>query len=57
LDQPEAFKQALRQIVEMNAGEHRDWCEGAQQHGIQFSQSEEIVEQNRDLFRQAVSRS
>src|SRR5205807_53821 len=50
LDQPERFRQALRQCLGMSAAEHRVWSERACEFGVQYNRREDLVELNRALF-------
>jgi len=50
LDRPELFQSVLQKCVEMNQEEHAKWSRRAWEYGIQITQDDKVVEQNRQLF-------
>lgn len=54
LDQPELFREVLQKCVDMNDEEYVKWSERARVYGLQVSQDDKVVEQNRQLFYYAV---
>ncbi len=54
LDQPELFREVLQRCVDMNDEEYVKWSERARVYGLQVSQDDKVVEQNRQLFHYAV---
>lgn len=50
LSKPEMFQKVLQRCVDMNDEEYVKWSERAWKYGIQVSQDEKTVDQNRALF-------
>lgn len=51
---PEMFQKVLQRCVDMNNEEYVKWSERARKYGIQMTQDDKFVEQNRQLFYHAV---
>ena len=56
LEQPECFQMALQQFVDMDEQTYRLWSRRAREYGLQCSHSEEVVQENRQLFTYALAR-
>ena len=54
LSKPEMFQEVLQKCVDMNDEEYVKWSERARVYGLQVSQDDKVVEQNRQLFHYAV---
>jgi len=54
LDNPTRFQEILQRCVDMNASEHALWSRRAYEYGLTASQDESVLEQNRQLFYQAM---
>jgi glycosyltransferase involved in cell wall biosynthesis len=54
LSKPEMFQEVLQRCVDMNDEEYVKWSERARVYGLQVSQDDKVVEQNRQLFHYAV---
>ncbi|NOQ45986.1 MAG: glycosyltransferase [Desulfobulbaceae bacterium] len=54
LSKPEMFQDVLQRCVDMNDEEYVKWSERARVYGLQVSQDDKVVEQNRQLFHYAV---
>ena len=50
LDRPETFREVLQKCVEMDQEEHAGWSRLAREYGVQMTQDDKVVEQNRQLF-------
>jgi glycosyltransferase involved in cell wall biosynthesis len=55
LEKPEQFKAVLQQCIDMDDQTYKLWSERARDYGLKFCTDENIVQQNRDLFRKALS--
>lgn len=55
LGKPEMFREVLQKCVDMNGGEYMKWSERARAYGFGVTKDDVIVEQNRQLFYNAVS--
>lgn len=55
LAQPHHFRQAIEECVAMDTHSHRQWSERARAFGRECSRNEAVVEQNRELLRQALA--
>jgi glycosyltransferase involved in cell wall biosynthesis len=54
LDHPERFQAVLQKCVHMDQDEHAKWSKRARKYGLQVSQDDKVVEQNRQLFHYTV---
>ena len=50
LDQPEAFRAALRRCAEMDASVHQQWRRGARNYGLKFADTKAVLEEHRRLL-------
>jgi glycosyltransferase involved in cell wall biosynthesis len=55
LDRPELFREVLQKCVEMDQDEYAGWSRLTRKYGIQKTQDDKVVEQNRQLFYYAAS--
>lgn len=50
LQEPERFQAVLQKCVDMDQDEHAKWSKRAREYGLQVSQDDKVVEQNRQFF-------
>jgi glycosyltransferase involved in cell wall biosynthesis len=55
LDHPEQFEDALRFHLNLDREQHASWSRAAQSFGLKITQSKDIIEQNRQLFLNALN--
>jgi glycosyltransferase involved in cell wall biosynthesis len=55
LDRPELFRTVLQRFVDMDATEHQTVSDRAREYGIRSGENQDLLEQNRRLFREAAS--
>jgi glycosyltransferase involved in cell wall biosynthesis len=51
LDQPEAFRSALRRLISMDEGEYAAWSEGAAAYAASFYAAPSTLDMHREIFR------
>ena len=57
LEQPEAFREAIQQFVDMDDVQYRQWSQRARTYGEQVATDPNVIEANRRLFLNALAKS
>ncbi|MCP4613437.1 MAG: glycosyltransferase family 4 protein [Planctomycetes bacterium] len=55
LNHPEQFEDALRFHLNLDTEQHASWSRAAQRFGLKITQNKDIIEQNRQLFLNAIN--